>query len=73
MLEKVMGHKYIDGAGPLKGRTTAKCTPQNKEMTKSYKKTTIQREEQRQKPLLLFPLEGEWLMRGQGIPSKAKA
>lgn len=42
-------------------------------MTKSHKKPTIQREEQRHNPLLLFPLEGEWLTRGRGIPSTAKA
>ena len=41
-------------------------------MTKSHKKPTIQREEQRHNPLLLS-LEGQWLTRGWGIPSIAMA
>ena len=42
-------------------------------MTKYHKKPTIQREEQRHNPLLLFTLEEEWLTRGRGIPSTTKA
>ena len=64
MLEKVVGHKYINGARPLKRGMSINRTPRNKEMTKSHKKPTIQREEQIHNPLLLFPLQGEWLMRG---------
>jgi len=72
ILEKATGHKYIDGARPLERGMSAKHTPWNKEMTKSHKKPTIQREEQRHKLLLLFPLEDDWLMRGWEIPWMTK-
>lgn len=73
-LERAAGDKYIDGARPLERGTFAKRTTQNKDMTRvPTKNPQIQREEQRHNPLLLFPLEGEWLMRGRGIPSTVKA
>jgi len=67
-----MGHKYIDGARPLKRGMSTKSTPWNQEMMKSHKKPTIQSEKQRHNPLLLS-LEGKWLMRGWGALSKGKA
>jgi len=73
MREKAIGQKYIDGARPLKRGASVKHTPRNKEITKSHKKPTIQREEQRHNLVLPFSLEGEWFMRGREIPSMVKA